>query len=850
MASNLMNERGIRVSLSTVALLLASCSAPGTPGVSCWDLDQDGECDPDSEDLNHDGSCSVSDCAPLAYSGTITGVVESEIGGGIEGATLTFLPGETIAVTRADGGFAVTLPIGVYELTASAQGFHPTIVSSVPVVALETTLLAPIVLIGSGTLLADAGEDQRQVGFGATVTVNGSGEGGDADLLTYSWSQISGAPVAISDVDMPTASITLPTLAAALAAVERELPDRTGIFSISPRIQGEVTLELTVSDGAFSATDTVTITAAEPTGASPVVPLGVNVYFVAAEAASYSWSLVAPTGSASALDGADTRTTSFVPDVAGTYRTSLDGGETIEVTTGNWQGIVGNTADCQACHNDSVAPDNFILWADTPMGKVCSNLLDGSMGPYEQDCLACHTLGYSTVADNGGFDDVATSQGWAFPSALEAGNWQELLSSSPQVAQMANVQCESCHGPQVSELHMLGVRARVGTGACGQCHDSRSHTVRPYEWERSTHADLVMARAVSTVEVEGARAGDCGRCHSAQGFIAFVDNLLEGDAGPIAGGVAELSALGLQDSEVEPITCAACHDPHTATSPHQLRLYDTIEMLPAGFGVEGAGSGAICAACHNSGRGRHDDSHLPTNYETPEVSAQVEILYARNAYFVSLGGVGATNHAAVGDSCATCHMEPTTEHDYVVDYPSEGGHTWRVREDHCGRCHDESVNGRAIQAIAEENLALVAEEITAELISELASAGSYNLRAWDPATGCYSSSSGSNVTIDGPPASASIERIDREMGFSITLPSSRSVTWASDGCSGSDDISTIYFQLSSLESEGTELIPSSDVLVRALWNFELLHGDGSLGLHNPSWVLDVIGATYEALQAR
>ena len=44
---------------------------PGPAGVSCWDLDTDGECDTGSEDINADGSCDVFDCrADAAGSGT------------------------------------------------------------------------------------------------------------------------------------------------------------------------------------------------------------------------------------------------------------------------------------------------------------------------------------------------------------------------------------------------------------------------------------------------------------------------------------------------------------------------------------------------------------------------------------------------------------------------------------------------------------------------------------------------------------------------------------------------------------------------------------------------------------
>ncbi len=43
----------------------------GPPGVSCWDLNQDGNCDLGTEDMNSDNACTVADCASVAsVSGT------------------------------------------------------------------------------------------------------------------------------------------------------------------------------------------------------------------------------------------------------------------------------------------------------------------------------------------------------------------------------------------------------------------------------------------------------------------------------------------------------------------------------------------------------------------------------------------------------------------------------------------------------------------------------------------------------------------------------------------------------------------------------------------------------------
>ncbi|HXU44292.1 MAG TPA: S8 family serine peptidase, partial [Thermoanaerobaculia bacterium] len=116
---------------------------------------------------------------------------------------------------------------------------------------------------------ANAGPDQN-VGVGAVVTLNGTASSdpdGAPSPLTYAWSQISGPAVTITNPTSATASFTAATA-------------------------GTYTFQLQVSDGAASATDQVTITAA--TGP-------VTVFFDDFETA-LGWT-VNPTGTDTATTG-------------------------------------------------------------------------------------------------------------------------------------------------------------------------------------------------------------------------------------------------------------------------------------------------------------------------------------------------------------------------------------------------------------------------------------------------------------------------------------------------------------------------------------------------------------------
>ena len=128
------------------------------------------------------------------------------------------------------------------------------------------------------------------------------------------------------------------------------------------------------------------------------------------------------------------------------------------------------------------------------------------------------------------------------------------------------------------------------------------------------------------------------------------------------------------------------------------------------------------------------------------------------------------------------------------------------------------------------------------------------VRAWDEATDCYSSasSSSSNVTLAAAPTAAAEAHIHGQVGFCLTMPSAVTWTMAGTGCSGDVTSTEICFQTGSLKrtSTGTALIATTDALIKAAWNVGLIASDGSGGIHNPVWALDVLRSTYEALMAR
>nr|WP_225937331.1 M36 family metallopeptidase [Myxococcus sp. RHSTA-1-4] len=96
---------------------------------------------------------------------------------------------------------------------------------------------------------ANAGADQTAL-FGAEVTLDGSGSSGpNPGVLQYSWEQLQGPPVELQARDSVRPRFTVPTI--------EDAEQRTLRFQLS------------VSDGAFTATDTVTVQAEPPKVVDP-----------------------------------------------------------------------------------------------------------------------------------------------------------------------------------------------------------------------------------------------------------------------------------------------------------------------------------------------------------------------------------------------------------------------------------------------------------------------------------------------------------------------------------------------------------------------------------------------------
>ncbi len=377
------------------------------------------------------------------------------------------------------------------------------------------------------------------------------------------------------------------------------------------------------------------------------------------------------------------------PDLVGQYTVRA----TITTTTGMTnlsQTITAGTyfgdSVCGFCHSGGVvaATNTWVPWSQTLHAQVFADEIDGianfAGAPMRQSCLQCHTTGYSAntnVAD-GGFSALQIQYGWTIPAVLTNGNWASMQTNYPSVAALANVQCESCHGPGSQHAGLFGntnsaawpgVSINYTSGTCNQCHDDATHHPYGTEWLNSAHA-------VTTTDPAG--NATCVGCHTEYGFI-----------GRIEGATTTNTAYA-------PINCQTCHEPHGITIPtnnvHMIRTLAAVTLMD-GTVVTNAGEGTLCMECHHSRLAASSitPSTKGSSHFGPHEGPQADMLEGVNGFTYGQTIPSSAHANAVSNTCVTCHMQILASSDPALLHA--GGHTFNMAWNSddlvaaCQQCH-------------------------------------------------------------------------------------------------------------------------------------------------------------------
>jgi hypothetical protein len=839
--------------------------------------------------------------APGLSTGTVSGTLTYVVGTTsypATGVTVSFVPNVGVTATSdATGAYSATVPVGVYSVVFQGNAFAQAQADGVSVVA-GTASVADRVLVANNPLVVTSAVGANAAGFGQSVTLGVNVSGGTAPY-TYKWAPLTPntnpTAVTLSSTTDAAPTFTTGSFPAIVAGMQvakmAPMPARNAFVGITTTQKTAMAYNFTctVTDAVgfkksvTVAVSPVTLSVSAPTGPATfstglqqvpgVVPVGrMMIAYFPGNTTDLTSAFTAPSGSATALQGAATEYPYFTPDTAGTY--TLNG---LTVVAGTFSGA---SKSCGACHTGAVqalvdakfdewsqsAHGNFFWNSTVPAGldtsipnatTIFALGIDGvTSSHYSSSCYGCHTVGYDSTptAQNNGFDDFASSLGWTQPS-ISTVDYGRFATIPAQLQNLAGIQCENCHGPlseHQKDPTVIKPKAEYAASTCNVCHDGGSHHDKGLQWAQSKHADTSLAMLEATTENRGTTAAHCGRCHSAQGFVVWLAQQQCGNSGSIAipdasntqcssgtavaATTAYLQSIGLTLAQVQPQTCQACHDPHTT----RLRIEGATKTLPAGFGVTGAGSGALCMMCHNSRNGAHNDSVALTSFTAPHAADQTDVFMGQNAYFVS--GTNLSGHSAVKDTCVGCHVAIVPSS--VASTTTFPNHTFGTDTSICVKCHSAgtaggSVDGEALMAGVVQAVASLDAAAGTAIVNRLASlaAGGGTLSAKlfnpDPA---HDETTATAVTLPVPTAVAFYE-IHGQLGLVLTLPSAISITYPSE--TRSDSI--VYVQMGNLNftptagtaqpafaltaATGPQTYDARNVtLVKALWNRFLIHG--------------------------
>lgn len=394
------------------------------------------------------------------------------------------------------------------------------------------------------------------------------------------------------------------------------------------------------------------------------------------------WTITqAPVGSNAAFGSSknvdtSTQLITFIPDLTGTYKISLQSGTTTAEITLNsalFLGVEGGAPlpTCKTCHNNSLFNFVYDKWAQTNHATTLQRALDGELSNhFNNNCVKCHSTGYDATASNDGFDDFP----FVFPSSLGAGVYNQMVTQYPDAMKRANVQCESCHGPgsdHFSQMEDSKMVTTIASENCIACHEDGNHLIAPLQWDVSAHAK-------GSAFFAGSNRWGCTACHNGQGFID------------------KTKGLAQSVTTVYKITCATCHDPHDATHPNQLRTMSATLLTGAQFD---GGKGALCVQCHQARRvaTSYVQNYLASlsSHFGPHYSQQGDMLMGTNAYSWGETLPTSPHMAATNNSCVDCHMH-VGDH-LLGSVPLSGGHSFAMStasgEDNVASCSGAGCHG-------------------------------------------------------------------------------------------------------------------------------------------------------------
>lgn len=539
--------------------------------------------------------------------------------------------------------------------------------------------------------------------------------------------------------------------------------------------------------------DSTVATGLDVVAAKTYVYLSVFNFGDTAAITSQTWTMQSkPTGSAATLVSIPSLGwQKFLADSVGTYvvKVSITASTGTKDTTinihaanfvgvGNFFNVPGTFPKCMTCHGSMPAfTDIFNRWKVSGHANIFRYEIDSGAAYYSTACMKCHTTGY---------DHNRYAVNGGFDDVARQLGW--VWTAPPAPGKWNNL---------VTNFPNL---VNVATIGCENCHGAGS-----------LHA---MSGDTTKIQISY-NANVCGPCHGEPWrhgkiqqweYSKHAEAIFEGrtvadslrnnlnDCNRCHDGEAYIgftknrkSPLNLNVADQEMISCQTCHDPHGNNYEYQLRRRPgNSDTLANGVSFASTGdAGRLCMSCHMSRRNNATYVTVRGSFTStwgPHGSTQGDVLMGSNAATFGFPYVSGS-HKNISGACAGCHMAATTDTG-TVTRDKVGGHTMNLHYaptnyDHttgCTGCHP---------GITSFNQFIAPQDFD----------GNGQIQDWQTeVAGCLK-----NLRIALPPVGVD------------------SVSW---GLIARDSMNLN--------------------LRKSYWNYLMITNDGSLGMHNPFYVIQVL----------
>ena len=465
---------------------------------------------------------------------------------------------------------------------------------------------------------------------------------------------------------------------------------------------------------------------------------------------------------------------------------TLNWQETVAITPGNAffrvSGPSANYLGSQGCTECHANIQTTVLKTPHATAFTAAEFAAAG-GQTNSSCLACHTVGYK------------------LPTGFVS------KSATPK---LANVQCENCHGPAANHAanpndFTVIPQVEIAATVCGGCHNGPMQPTYA-EWNSSEHSAVTPA-VLQSMASSSANISGCGRCHSGSVRLALLDGQ---------------NPVSLTNDLNVPITCVVCHDPHQTTEyPAQVRnpLHSTNYYsltTSTNFSTAYNPNINICGQCHNSrGAAWTDTSRAPHHSQQYNLLlGSIGELATGSSTFnpgAHAGLPASANYSLSGtfyltNQCVSCHMQKDVPPATTLSHAFTFGN-YNV----CLNCHPTNPD----QLIPEVMFPAVSNRV-------------YNLKyALD-----YWAANNANPAI----------RTNGVLPWEYTTPGG--LIWQTNQAgkiTGWIQVDSVNF--SGPNTAGQTLVP--DDIKRARFNLYLVLNDGSFGVHNPYFVLNLLDTAYD-----